>query len=91
MAKTKNVKDALVTEEKTKKSKQVKEVEVEKEEVELESEELEEVKESKKETKKLINKAREICGEECEITVDTVNEHYWNYKKFKKEGELICI
>jgi hypothetical protein len=28
----------------------------------------------------MINKAREICGKECEITVDTVNEHYWNYK-----------
>ena len=35
---------------------------------------------SEEETKKLINKAREICGEDCEITVDTVNEHYWNYK-----------
>ena len=42
MAKTKKVKDALVTEEKTKKSKQIKEVEkeVEVEEIELEAEEL---------------------------------------------------
>lgn len=32
------------------------------------------------ETKSLIQKARKICGEDCEITIDTVDEHYWNYK-----------
>ncbi|MBP2660070.1 MAG: Cof-type family hydrolase [Firmicutes bacterium] len=28
----------------------------------------------------LIETAREICGKSCEITVDTLKEHYWNYK-----------
>ncbi|MBP2659066.1 MAG: Cof-type family hydrolase [Firmicutes bacterium] len=28
----------------------------------------------------LIETARAICGKLCEITVDTLNEHYWNYK-----------
>lgn len=31
------------------------------------------------ETQKMIAIARDICGMECEITVDTVDEHYWNY------------
>ena len=35
---------------------------------------------TQEETVDLINKAREICGKDCEITVDTVDEHYWNYK-----------
>lgn len=32
------------------------------------------------ETNSLIKTTREICGKSCEITVDTLNEHYWNYK-----------
>lgn len=32
------------------------------------------------ETAEMIEKAKEICGMDCEITVDTVGEHYWNYK-----------
>ncbi|WP_310602656.1 HAD family hydrolase [Anaerosporobacter sp.] len=32
------------------------------------------------ETNAFIELARTVCGENCEITVDTVNEHYWNYK-----------
>lgn len=32
------------------------------------------------ETKSMIMTAREICGADCEITIDTINEHYWNYK-----------
>lgn len=32
------------------------------------------------ETSRLIETTREICGELCEITVDTLTEHYWNYK-----------
>jgi len=35
---------------------------------------------SNEETKAMIRMAREICGEDCEITIDTVDEHYWNYK-----------
>lgn len=35
---------------------------------------------TQEETCVFIAKAREICGKECEITVDTVEEHYWNYK-----------
>lgn len=32
------------------------------------------------ETKAMIKLAREICGADCEITIDTIDEHYWNYK-----------
>lgn len=39
------------------------------------------------ETKVLIKKARKICGEECEITIDTVDAHYWNYKVDPKQQD----
>lgn len=42
---------------------------------------------SKEETKDLIEKARNICGRECEITVDTVDAHYWNYKIDPKQAD----
>ena len=32
------------------------------------------------ETRAMIETARNVCGADCEITVDTVGEHYWNYK-----------
>lgn len=35
---------------------------------------------SKDRTRELIQTARNICGDACEITIDTVNDHYWNYK-----------
>lgn len=35
---------------------------------------------STEETRNMIRIAREVCGEECEITIDTLHEHYWNYK-----------
>lgn len=35
---------------------------------------------SKEETKQMIESARKICGAECEITIDTIDAHYWNYK-----------
>lgn len=35
---------------------------------------------SSEETKSMIEAARRICGDDCEITVDTVAEHFWNYK-----------
>ena len=35
---------------------------------------------SSEETKRMITFAREICGADCEITIDTIDSHYWNYK-----------
>lgn len=35
---------------------------------------------SAKETRDMIRTIREACGAECEITVDTLENHYWNYK-----------
>ena len=35
---------------------------------------------SAKETNYMIETARRICGNDCEITIDTLEEHYWNYK-----------
>lgn len=35
---------------------------------------------SKEETKRMIAAAREVCGIDCEITIDTIDSHYWNYK-----------
>jgi len=32
------------------------------------------------ETQYSIRTAREICGSDCEITIDTLDAHYWNYK-----------
>ena len=32
------------------------------------------------ETQAMIKTAREIVGEDCEITIDTLDAHYWNYK-----------
>ena len=31
--------------------------------------------------------ARELCGEDCEITMDTVDNHYWNYKIDPKQQD----
>ena len=28
----------------------------------------------------MIDVARAVCGEDCEITIDTTDAHYWNYK-----------
>lgn len=35
---------------------------------------------SKEETRRMIAIARDVCGPDCEITIDTVDSHYWNYK-----------
>ena len=35
---------------------------------------------SAEETNHMISTAREICGVDCEITIDTLTNHYWNYK-----------
>lgn len=39
------------------------------------------------ETKRFIETARNICGLDCEITVDTLDAHYWNYKIDPKEQD----
>ena len=39
------------------------------------------------ETRNWIQKARKICGEDCEITIDTVEKHYWNYKIDPKQQD----
>lgn len=35
---------------------------------------------SEEETRQMITAAREVCGAGCEITIDTIDTHYWNYK-----------
>lgn len=35
---------------------------------------------SKDATSNMIETARAVCGQDCEITIDTVDAHYWNYK-----------
>lgn len=32
------------------------------------------------ETRNMIASARKICGANCEITIDTLEKHFWNYK-----------
>ncbi len=39
------------------------------------------------ETKGFIESARKICDMDCEITVDTFDAHYWNYKTNPKEQD----
>ena len=39
------------------------------------------------ETNHMITTAREICGPHCEITIDTLQHHYWNYKKDPKKQD----
>lgn len=42
---------------------------------------------SAEETRKIIETAREVCGQDCEIAVDTLNNHYWNYKVDPKKQD----
>ncbi len=35
---------------------------------------------SKEETRRIIDVIRSVCGRECEITADTPDAHFWNYK-----------
>ncbi len=32
------------------------------------------------ETKAMIDIVKNVCGNDCEITIDTIDAHYWNYK-----------
>lgn len=40
---------------------------------------------TKERTAELIEAARRMCGDDCEITVDTSDRHYWNYKTDPKK------
>ena len=40
------------------------------------------------ETQQMIRTAREVCGSDCEITIDTLDAHYWNYKVDPKEMDV---
>lgn len=42
---------------------------------------------SEEETKRMIAAARQICGDGCEITIDTLKAHYWNYKTDPKKQD----
>lgn len=42
---------------------------------------------SKERTRELIQTARNICGDSCEITIDTIDKHYWNYKVDPKKQD----
>lgn len=49
---------------------------------------------SEERTIELIQSARDICGEDCEITIDTEDTHFWNYrvdpqKKNENWGESV--
>lgn len=42
---------------------------------------------SAEETRQMIAAARSVCGAECEITIDTTDAHYWNYKVDPKKQD----
>lgn len=42
---------------------------------------------SVEETRGMITGAREICGAECEIAIDTLAAHYWNYKEDPNQAD----
>lgn len=42
---------------------------------------------NEEETRSMIAAARNICGADCEITIDTETSHYWNYKIDPKEQD----
>ncbi len=42
---------------------------------------------SAEETRQMIAAARNVCGADCEITIDTIDAHYWNYKIDPKEQD----
>ena len=42
---------------------------------------------SEAETRDMIDTARAVCGEACEITIDTTDAHYWNYKIDPKQQD----
>ena len=39
-------------------------------------------------TQRMIRTAREVCGADCEITIDTLDTYYWNYREDPKESDV---
>lgn len=39
------------------------------------------------ETTEMIALSRDICGKDCQITIDTLDSHYWNYKEDPAEND----
>ena len=39
------------------------------------------------ETNAMINMVKTVCGNNCEITIDTIDAHYWNYKADPKKAD----
>lgn len=42
---------------------------------------------SGEETCRMIQTARNVCGPDCQITIDTVSTHYWNYRTDPKSND----
>ncbi len=42
---------------------------------------------SEDETNRMIKIAREICGQDCKITIDTLQNHYWSFRRNPDEIE----
>lgn len=42
---------------------------------------------SGEETRRMIGLAREVCGNDCQVTIDTIDSHYWNYKVDPKKQD----
>lgn len=42
---------------------------------------------SAEDTHHMIGAARKVCGRDCEITIDTLEHHYWNYKTDPKSQD----
>ncbi len=42
---------------------------------------------SEEETCRMIQTARNVCGPDCQITIDTVSTHYWNYRTDPKSND----
>lgn len=55
--------------------------------VKYKTESIEKAEFSPLETKAMIDTARSVCGNECEITIDTVDAHYWNDKVDPKKAD----
>lgn len=42
---------------------------------------------SAEETRRMLAAAREVCGADCEITIDMADSHYWNYRTDPKKQD----
>lgn len=57
--------------------------------IKYKTESIEKAEFSPLETKAMIDAARSVCGNDCEITIDTVDAHYWNYKVDPQKADLV--